>query len=103
MPAHDHKPGSARNATVSAIAAAIITLALAACTSTTTTDSATVTPAAASPAPPQSRLPAPGSTFDAPFFGLAFAEYHQQNPAVTIRYSAVGSSAQASRPSAPSR
>ena len=34
-----------------------------------------------------------GSTFDAPFFDLAFAKYHQQHPAVTVRYSAVGSSA----------
>ena len=34
-----------------------------------------------------------GSTFDAPFFDLAFAKYHQQHPAVTVHYSAVGSSA----------
>lgn len=34
-----------------------------------------------------------GSTFDAPFFDLAFARYHQAHPSVTIRYSAVGSSA----------
>jgi phosphate transport system substrate-binding protein len=34
-----------------------------------------------------------GSTFDAPFFDLAFARYHQQHPAVSISYAAVGSSA----------
>ncbi len=93
MPAHDHEPGSARNATVNALAAAIIALTLAACTSTTTTDSATVTPAAVSPGASAVTITGSGSTFDAPFFGLAFARYHQQNPAVTIRYSAVGSSA----------
>jgi hypothetical protein len=34
-----------------------------------------------------------GSTFDAPFFDLAFANYHRQRPAVSISYAAVGSSA----------
>ena len=34
-----------------------------------------------------------GSTFDAPFFDLAFAKYHQQHPAVAVSYSSVGSSA----------
>ncbi len=34
-----------------------------------------------------------GSTFDAPFFDLAFARYHHAHPAVTVNYSAVGSSA----------
>jgi phosphate transport system substrate-binding protein len=34
-----------------------------------------------------------GSTFDAPFFEVAFAKYHLEHPAVTISYSAVGSSA----------
>ena len=34
-----------------------------------------------------------GSTYVAPFFALAFARYHQQHPAVTVNYSAVGSSA----------
>jgi ABC-type phosphate transport system substrate-binding protein len=34
-----------------------------------------------------------GSTFDAPFFDLAFTKYQQQHPRVTIGYSAVGSSA----------
>jgi phosphate transport system substrate-binding protein len=34
-----------------------------------------------------------GSTFDAPFFDLAFTRYHQAHPSVTVGYSAVGSSA----------
>jgi phosphate transport system substrate-binding protein len=34
-----------------------------------------------------------GSTFDAPFFAVAFARYQQLHPGVTIGYSAVGSSA----------
>ena len=34
-----------------------------------------------------------GSTFDAPFFSLAFARYHQEHPGVAISYSAVGSGA----------
>ena len=34
-----------------------------------------------------------GSTYVAPFFALAFAKYHQQHPAVTVNYAAVGSSA----------
>jgi phosphate transport system substrate-binding protein len=93
MPAHDHKPRQARNTTVSAIAAAIITLGLAACTTATTTDSAQGTPAAASPGTSAVTLTGSGSTFDAPFFSLAFAKYHQENPAVTISYSAVGSTA----------
>jgi phosphate transport system substrate-binding protein len=34
-----------------------------------------------------------GSTFDAPFFAVAFAEYHQQHPGVAIGYAVVGSGA----------
>jgi len=34
-----------------------------------------------------------GSTFDAPFFAVAFAKYQQQHPGVTISYAVVGSSA----------
>ena len=34
-----------------------------------------------------------GSTFDAPFFKEAFPAYHRMNPAVSINYSAVGSTA----------
>jgi phosphate transport system substrate-binding protein len=32
-----------------------------------------------------------GSTFDAPFFNVAFARYHQAHPGVSVGYSAVGS------------
>jgi phosphate transport system substrate-binding protein len=95
MPAHDHKPRQARKTAVSAIAAAIIALGLTACTTATTTDRAPGTPAAASPAAGTTAvtLTGSGSTFDAPFFSLAFARYHQENPAVSISYSAVGSTA----------
>jgi hypothetical protein len=75
MPTHDYKPGHARNATVSTVTAAIIALALAACASTATTDSVTVTPAAASPGASAVTITGSGSTFDAPFFDLAFARY----------------------------
>jgi phosphate transport system substrate-binding protein len=39
------------------------------------------------------RLAGAGSTFDAPFFDLAFPRYQQQHPGVVISYAAVGSSA----------
>ena len=77
--------------------AAVIVLALTACTATTTSSTSTsstapaTTPAAADG--PVTTLTGAGSTFDAPFFGLAFAKYHQQHPAVTVGYSPVGSSA----------
>ena len=76
---------------------AIIALTLAACTATTpnstsTASSAPATAAAAASGPDMT-LTGAGSTFDAPFFDLAFAKYHQQHPAVTVGYSAVGSSA----------
>ena len=48
---------------------------------------------AAAASGPGMTLTGAGSTFDAPFFDLAFARYHQQHPAVTVNYSAVGSSA----------
>jgi phosphate transport system substrate-binding protein len=77
-----------------AAAAAITLLAIAACTSTTT--SSTTSAVAAASIGPGGHPPAltgSGSTFDAPFFSVAFAKYQQQHPAVTIGYSAVGSSA----------
>ena len=77
--------------TLGAGAAVIITLAAAACTTSTSPPAPAATAAAAGgPAP---TLTGAGSTFDAPFFDLAFAKYHQQHPAVTVGYSAVGSSA----------
>ncbi len=39
------------------------------------------------------RIDGAGSTFDAPFFGLAFTRYQQQHPGLAISYSSVGSSA----------
>ena len=88
---HHHAP----NRTISAAAAAIITLALAACTATTAGSTSTSAPAppTASSAGPAAALTGSGSTFDAPFFDAAFARYHQENPAVAISYSTVGSSA----------
>ena len=100
MPANDgrhhHTTRRARTSTLSA-GAAIITLVLAACTATTagSTSTSATAPAAAAVATsgPGKVLTGAGSTFDAPFFSLAFAKYHQQHPGVTVSYSAVGSSA----------
>jgi phosphate transport system substrate-binding protein len=39
------------------------------------------------------RVTGAGSTFDAPFFSLAFAAYQQSHPGVTVSYASVGSSA----------
>ena len=53
-------------------------------------------PARRRPRPPRAARcgsPAPGSTFDAPFFTVAFAAYQQAHPGVTVSYAAVGSSA----------
>jgi phosphate transport system substrate-binding protein len=43
------------------------------------------------------RVTGAGSTFDAPFFSLAFAAYQQSHPGVTVSYASVGSSAGISR------
>ena len=70
--------------TLGAGAALIITLTAAACTTNTSPPAPATTAAAASgPAP---TLTGAGSTFDAPFFDLAFAKYHQLHPAVTVGY-----------------
>jgi len=80
-----------------AAAAAIILLALAACASTTTAtmNSAVSAPSTASfgASGHRATLNGAGSTFDAPFFDLAFAHYHQQHPSMSISYAAVGSGA----------
>ena len=91
VPSHHHAP----TRTISAAAAAIIMLALAACTATTAGSTSTSSPAppTASSGGPATTLIGSGSTFDAPFFDTAFARYHQENPAVTIGYSTVGSGA----------
>ena len=77
--------------------AVIIVLALAACTTTTTSSTGTSSSAAGTTAAAASStdmtLTGAGSTFDAPFFDLAFARYHQQHPGVTVNYAAVGSGA----------
>ena len=99
MPANDgrrhHATHRTRTGTLGT-GAAIIVFALAACTaSNTSSSSASSAPAttAAAADGPVTTLTGAGSTFDAPFFGLAFAKYHQQHLAVTVGYSAVGSSA----------
>jgi phosphate transport system substrate-binding protein len=96
MPANDgrHRRTThrARHATLST-AAVLITLTLAACTGTTSTPPPAPATAAAAADASAGTLTGAGSTFDAPFFNLAFARYHQHQPAVTVSYAAVGSSA----------
>jgi hypothetical protein len=96
MSGHNTEPGPqprhARHPAIRAAAAAIILLALGACSSTATTP-ATSTAASAGPSGGPGTLTGAGSTYVAPFFALAFARYHQHHPAVTVSYSAVGSSA----------
>jgi ABC-type phosphate transport system substrate-binding protein len=91
------RPGRTTHPAITA-AAAIILLALAACTSTTGTSTAGAPASAAAavsigPGGHPPTLTGSGSTFDAPFFSVAFVKYQQQHPGVTIGYSAVGSSA----------
>jgi phosphate transport system substrate-binding protein len=100
MSGHHARPGlQPRHTThpiIWAAAAAIVLLAISACGSTTTTDSPTTSAvAAANPGPGGHRptLIGAGSTFDAPFFSVAFTHYQQQHPGVTISYAVVGSSA----------
>ena len=99
MSGHHLRPGpQPRHTThpaIWAIAAAIVLLAVSACNSTATTSPTTSAVAAASTGPNghAPTLTGAGSTFDAPFFAVAFASYQQQHPGVTIGYSAVGSSA----------
>jgi phosphate transport system substrate-binding protein len=78
-----------------AAAAAVVALAVGACSSTASSGSSASAVAAASTIPGGQKptLSGAGSTFDAPFFSVAFASYQQQHLGVTIGYSAVGSSA----------
>ena len=101
MSGHYARPGSqprhARHLVI-ASAAAILLLALGACTSATSASTSTAASAlattSAAPGGHPGTLTGAGSTFDAPFFAVAFARYQQQqHPAVSIGYSAVGSSA----------
>jgi phosphate transport system substrate-binding protein len=91
MPANDDRHGSKPRTLIKAISVAAVTigaLALAACSSTTAT-----VPVAATGTGSPGTLTGAGSTYVAPFLALALAKYHQQHPAVTVNYSAVGSSA----------
>jgi phosphate transport system substrate-binding protein len=90
------QPDRALHPTIWAAVAAVILLALAACSATTTaTTSAVSAPSTASfgAVGHRATLTGAGSTFDEPFFDLAFAKYHQKHPAVSISYAAVGSGA----------
>ena len=95
MSGHDRGPGPqprrTRHPAIKVAAAAIILLALGACSSTTTSTASTA--ASTGPSGGPGTLTGAGSTYVAPFCALAFAKYHQQHPAVTVNYSAVGSSA----------
>jgi phosphate transport system substrate-binding protein len=99
MSGHHARPGlRPRHSThpvIWAIAAVIVLLA-AACSSTTTTVSPTTSAVAAASTGAGGHRPTligAGSTFDAPFFAVAFAKYQQQHPGVTVSYAVVGSSA----------
>jgi phosphate transport system substrate-binding protein len=76
-----------------AAAAVIALLAAVACSSTATSSTSAVAAATVGPGGHPPTLTGAGSTFDAPFFSVAFAKYQQQHPAVTISYASVGSSA----------
>ena len=101
MAGHHAKPGrKPRHAPFLATAAvaAIVLVALGACSSTTSTgttgsSAAALATASTIPARHPGALIGAGSTFDAPFFSVAFTRYQQQHPRVTVSYSAVGSSA----------
>jgi phosphate transport system substrate-binding protein len=100
MSGHNEQPGSrlrhAPHRVIWAAAAAATMLALTACASTNAAvPSSSPKPSALSfgsggHAP---TLTGAGSTFVAPFFAVAFAKYHQQNPGVSIGYAVVGSGA----------
>ena len=98
MSGHHARPGLQRRhitaRLLTAAAAAILVLAAGACSSTTTTSTATVVAAGSTGLSGQKpALTGSGSTFDAPFFAVAFANYQQLHPSVTITYAVVGSSA----------
>ena len=86
------RPHHTRLPAIRAAAVAFIVLGVGACSSTTTTP-ATGATVPALPRGGPGILTGAGSTYVAPFFAAVFAEYHQQNPAVTVNYGDVGSSA----------
>ena len=96
---HPRRGAPGRHPTHRAIwtaAAAIILLAVGACSNTASVGTSAAAVAATSIGPACEKpaiFTGSGSTFDAPFFAVAFASYQQQHPGVTIGYSAVGSSA----------
>jgi len=76
------------------VAAALVVLAVGACSSATTTSTSSVLAAGSiGPSGQKPTLTGSGSTFDAPFFSVAFVKYQQLHPSVTITYAVVGSSA----------
>jgi phosphate transport system substrate-binding protein len=96
MSGHHPRPGLRPRHTTRLLltaAAAISILATGACSSSTTTSTSAVAAASVGPGGQKPTLAGAGSTFDAPFFAVAFAQYQRQHPGVTIGYSAVGSSA----------
>ena len=90
---HFAKPRHMPAIVASAAATAAITVILSACTSTATGAGAAQSSTAAANTTSTLTITGAGSTFDAPFFGTAFAQYQQQHPGVAVSYSAVGSSA----------
>jgi len=93
MSGHHNPPGPPPRCAAAIAAAAIVLLAVSACTSTAGAPAPAVAAASVGPGGHPPTLTGSGSTFDAPFFSVAFAKYQQQHPAVTISYAAVGSSA----------
>jgi phosphate transport system substrate-binding protein len=99
MSAHTARPGSRPRRLphpATWASAAAIALLAAACTSTagsSSPDTAASVVAAASAGGHVPTLTGAGSTFEAPFFSVAFTRYQQQHPGTTIGFSAVGSSA----------
>jgi phosphate transport system substrate-binding protein len=96
MSGHHARPGLRPRHTTRLLltaAAAILVLAVGACSSTTTTSTSVVTAGTTGSGGHAPTLTGSGSTFDAPFFAVAFAKYQQQHPSVTITYAVVGSSA----------
>jgi phosphate transport system substrate-binding protein len=101
---HHPSPHPARRATTAAGVLALLAAALTACTNTGTS---TPQPAAAASTPRPAAAGTPGlqaavgtvyldgagSTFDAPFFDLAFPAWQQANLYTGVSYAAVGSSA----------
>ncbi len=100
MSGHHARPGPRprhiAHPLIAAAVAAIIALAVGACSSTSTSGAASSSGTAVAVTGTGGHRPTltgAGSTFDAPFFAVAFAKYQQQHPGVTISYSVVGSSA----------